>query len=95
MFVDPNKVATETGHTRSTSIEWKKGSVDSMIGIMYIITSKDFLYNDFSIGGNGGSGNLGNGFLDFLLTMVEAVMVARELSCLVGDMVRNNFSKRK
>ena len=33
MCVDPNKVAPERGHTCST-IEWKKGSVDSMIGIM-------------------------------------------------------------
>ena len=65
MFVDPNKVATETGHTRRT-IEWKKGSVDSMIGIVYVITLKDFSYNDFTIGGNGGSGSLGSGFLDFL-----------------------------
>ena len=54
MFVDPNKVATETGHTRST-IKWKKGSKDSMIGIVYVITLEDFSYNDFTIGGNGGS----------------------------------------
>ena len=54
MFVDPNKVATETGHTHST-IRWKKGSIDSMIGIVYIITLEDSSYNDFTIGGNGGS----------------------------------------
>jgi len=35
MFVDLDKVATETGHTRST-IEWKKGSLDSMIGIVNV-----------------------------------------------------------
>ena len=64
MFVDPNKVATETGHTRST-IKWKMGSVDSMLGIVYI-TLKDFSYNDFTIGGNCDSGSLGSGFLDFL-----------------------------
>ena len=37
-------------------------------------------------------------FLTFLVTVVEAVnflVVARELFCLVGDMVRNNFKKRK
>ena len=65
MFVDPNKVATKTGHTRST-IEWKKGSMDGMIGILYVITLKDLSYNDFTIGGNDGSGSLGSGFLDFL-----------------------------
>ena len=54
MIVDPNKVATETGHTHST-IRWKKGSIDSMIGIVYIITLEDSSYNDFTIGGNGGS----------------------------------------
>ena len=49
MIVDPNKVATETGHTHST-IRWKKGSIDSMIGIVYIITLKDFsYYNDFTL----------------------------------------------
>jgi hypothetical protein len=43
MFVDPNNVATETetGHTHST-IEWKKGSMDSMIRIVYVIAFKDF-----------------------------------------------------
>ena len=65
MFVDPNKVATKTGQTRST-IEWKKGSVDGMIGIVYVITLKDLSYHDFTIGGNNGSGSLGSGFLDFL-----------------------------
>ena len=53
-FVDPNKVATETGHTCST-IEWKKGSVDSMLGIVYVITLTDFSYNNFTIGHNGDS----------------------------------------
>ena len=36
---------------------------------------------------------LGAAFLTFLVTMEEAVfflVVARELFCLVGDMVRNN-----
>ena len=37
-----------------------------MIGIVYIITLEDFSYNDFTIGGNGGSGSLGSSFLDFL-----------------------------
>ena len=37
-----------------------------MIRIVYVITLKDFLYNDFTIGGTGGSGSLGSGFLDFL-----------------------------
>ena len=40
--------------------------MDSMIRIVYVITLKDFLYNDFTIGGTGGSGSLGSGFLDFL-----------------------------
>ena len=65
MFVDPNKVATKTRHTSST-IEWKKGSMDGMIGIAYINTLKDLSYNVFTIGGNGGSGSLGSSFLEFL-----------------------------
>ena len=65
MFVDPNKVAAKTGHTCST-IEWKKGSVDGMIGIVYVTTLQDLLCNDFTIGGDGESGSLGSGFVDFL-----------------------------
>ena len=41
---------------------------------------------------------LGATFLTFLVTMVEAVIflvVARELLCFVGDMVRNNFRKKE
>ena len=40
----------------------------------------------------------GAAFLTFLVTMEEAVcflVVARELFCLVGDLVRKNFKKRK
>ena len=33
---------------------------------MYVSTLKDLSYNDFTIGGNDGSGSLGSGFLDFL-----------------------------
>ena len=42
--------------------------MDSMIGIVYVVTLKDFAYNDFTIGGNGGSGSLGSTFLGFLGT---------------------------
>ena len=34
--------------------------------VVYVTTLKDLLYNDFIIGGNGGSGSLRRGFLDFL-----------------------------
>jgi len=41
---------------------------------------------------------LGAALLTFLVTVVEAIIFlvgAREVICLVGDMVRNNLKKRK
>ena len=57
-----------------------------MIGIVYVSTLKDLLYNDFAIGGNGGSESLGRAFLTFLVTEAEAAD-GLELFCLVGAMV--------
>ena len=46
--------------------EGQRGQHDRNHVVMYVITLKDFLYNDFTVGGNGGSGSLGSSSLDFL-----------------------------